>query len=151
MPCLGSPTAFHYARYEPAVWAEAHMQTMRDRGLITFDTVERSALFSDEFSASIGDGLMDSYAAVMAESASTDLSDQRIVYDFRQRVPRMTLNGVEALRGRMIVRLPLQRMIGRVLLTIPPGFATTAASSRTRSSAPSRPMRRFPSPKLECR
>jgi asparagine synthetase B (glutamine-hydrolysing) len=121
---------FHYSRYDPADWAEAHMQAMRDRDLITFDTAERTALFSDEFKRSMspdgfrgGDRLMESYAAVMAESASTDLSDQRIVYDFRQRVPRMTLNGVEALRGRMIVRLPFaENDLVEFSLTIPPGL-----------------------------
>jgi len=45
------------------------------------------------------------------------------VYDFRQRVPRMTLNVVEALRGRMIVRLPFaENDLVEFSLTIPPGL-----------------------------
>ena len=114
---------FHYARYDPATWAEAHMQTKRDRGVITFDTPARDDLFTDAFKTTLGDRLMESYAAVMAESPSSDLSDQRIVYDFRQRVPRMTLNGVEALRGYMMVRLPFaDNDLVEFSLTIPPGL-----------------------------
>jgi asparagine synthetase B (glutamine-hydrolysing) len=59
----------------------------------------------------------------MAESRSPDLSDQRIVYDFRQRVPRMTLNGVEALRGHMVVRLPFaDNDLVDFSLSMPPGL-----------------------------
>jgi asparagine synthase (glutamine-hydrolysing) len=114
---------YHYARYEPAVWAEAHMQAFRDRGVITFDAAAREELFSDGFKATIGDGLMESFAEVLAESPSSDLSDQRIAYDFRQRVPRMTLNGVEALRGHVIARLPFaENDLVAFSLTIPPGL-----------------------------
>jgi asparagine synthase (glutamine-hydrolysing) len=120
---------FHWARYDAATWAEAHLQALRDRGVITFDTAERRDLFTDAFQAALpvatrlGDGVMESYAAVMSESASPDMSDQRIVYDFRQRVPRMTLNGVEALRGHTLVRMPFaDNDLVEFSLTIPPGL-----------------------------
>jgi asparagine synthase (glutamine-hydrolysing) len=114
---------FHWGRYGAETWALAHMQTLRDRGVITFDTQERAALFSEPFQAALGDSLLESYATVMAESASPDLADQRIVYDFRQRVPRMTLNGVEALRGHMHVRLPFaDNDLVDYTLSVPPGL-----------------------------
>jgi asparagine synthase (glutamine-hydrolysing) len=114
---------FHWARYAADQIAEAHMQTLRDRGVVTFDTHERRELLSEPFQAHVGDGLMQSYAAVMAESDSPDLADQRIVYDFRQRVPRMTLNGVEALRGHVLVRMPFaDNDLVEYSLAIPPGL-----------------------------
>jgi len=114
---------FHWGRYSEDVWAEAHMQALRDRDVITFDTQARRELFSEPLKEELGDGLMQSFAAAVGGSSSPDLSDQRIVYDFQHRFARMTLNGVEAMRGDMLVRVPFaDNDLVEFSLALPPGL-----------------------------
>jgi len=42
----------------------------------------------------------------MEASGSTQLAAQRLYFDLTQRVPRMTINGVEVVRSKAMVRLP---------------------------------------------
>jgi asparagine synthase (glutamine-hydrolysing) len=59
----------------------------------------------------------------MDESGSTLLADQRIYFDYRQRVPRHTLNGVEVTRARTAVRLPFaDNDLIDLFLRMPPGL-----------------------------
>ena len=57
-------------------------------------------------SRAVGSGVVDDYRAAMLASGVSDLSDQRIYIDLTQRVPRMTIHGVQVLRDRMAIRLP---------------------------------------------
>ena len=50
-------------------------------------------------------------------------ADQRNYFDLCQRVPRMTLNGVEWVRSQAHVRLPFaDKDLVTFMLTVPPGF-----------------------------
>jgi asparagine synthase (glutamine-hydrolysing) len=113
----------HWATYDDQNRIQAHWQVHKDQGVITFDRAEQKSLFSQDFLQEIGDGVMESYRQGMDESGSSLLSDQRLVFDFRQRVPRMTINGVEVARSRANVRLPFaDRDLVDFVITIPPGL-----------------------------
>jgi asparagine synthase (glutamine-hydrolysing) len=71
----------------------------------------------------VGGAVLDSYRAGMDEAGSTQLADQRIYFDYRQRVPRMTINGVEAVRSRAAVRLPFCNYeLIDFAISLPPGL-----------------------------
>jgi asparagine synthase (glutamine-hydrolysing) len=117
----------HWANYDPATALQAHLQVHRNQGVITFGPEEHDALFTPAFSYALGckpaDAVMDSYAAGMAESGATLLADQRITFDYRQRLPRHTLHGVQVARSRAVVRLPFaDNDLIDLMLTVPPGL-----------------------------
>lgn len=113
----------HWATYDDATRIQAHWQVHRDQGVITFDRPEHKKIFSQDFQTEIGDAVIESYRQGMDESGTMMLSDQRLVFDFRQRVPRMTINGVEVARSRAVVRLPFaDNDLVDFVITIPPGL-----------------------------
>jgi asparagine synthase (glutamine-hydrolysing) len=58
------------------------------------------------------------------DAANTpSLADQRNYFDFRQRVPRMTIRGVEVVRSRAMARLPFcDNDLVEFSLRVPPGL-----------------------------
>jgi asparagine synthase (glutamine-hydrolysing) len=93
------------------------------QGVISLEQDEREALFTDDFKSAIGNEVMAGYKKGMDDSGSTLLADQRIYYDYRQRVPRQTLNGVEMARARTAVRLPFaDNDLVDLFLRMPPGL-----------------------------
>ncbi|HIP72215.1 MAG TPA: hypothetical protein EYH05_12555, partial [Anaerolineae bacterium] len=54
---------------------------------------------------------------------ATLLANQRLYFDMRQRVPRMTMNGVEVVRSRTAVRLPFaDNDLLEFSMSVPPGL-----------------------------
>ena len=113
----------HWADYDADTSVEAHLAVHRDQGVITFEPAELPNLFTADMQRCVGTAVLDSYRAGMDEAGSTQLADQRIYFDYRQRVPRMTINGVEVVRSRAAVRLPFcDYELIDLALTIPPGL-----------------------------
>ena len=73
----------------------------------------------------------------MNEFSDKQLANQRLFFDLRQRVPRMTIKGVEVVRNRAAVRLPFcDNDLVEFTTRIPPGyhdkrFLITEAFTRT--------------------
>lgn len=113
----------HWADYDDETRIQAHLSVHRAQGVITFEQAEQDELFTPEFRAAIGTAVWDSYRQGMDESGSTQLADQRIYFDYRQRVPRHTLNGVEVVRSHTDVRLPFaDNDLIDLFLRMPPGL-----------------------------
>lgn len=113
----------HWADYDPDTAIRAHMQVHRNQGVITFGPEEHDSLFTPSFRSAVGAAVMDAYAQGMAESNATLLADQRVYFDYRQRVPRHTLNGVQVTRSRAVVRLPfVDNDLIDLMLQVPPGL-----------------------------
>ena len=113
----------HWADYSEEVAIEAHLNAHRALDLVTFDPTIHQEVFTEPFQQQVGTAVMDSYRAGMADSGSTLLADQRIYFDYLQRVPRHTLNGVHVVRNRTAVRLPFaDNDLVEMMLRVPPGF-----------------------------
>jgi len=113
----------HWADYGEEVATEAHLNAHRAQGVVTFDPTTHRDVFTEFFRRQVGTAVMDSYRAGMADSGSTLLADQRIYFDYQQRVPRHTLNGVHVVRNRAAVRLPFaDNDLVEMMLRVPPGL-----------------------------
>jgi asparagine synthase (glutamine-hydrolysing) len=109
--------------YDEETWFRVHLQTHTNQGVITFNAQEQRQLFTDEFQRQIGDGVFESYRAGMKRAGSGQLAVQRLYFDMTQRVPRMTLNGVEVMRSYAPVRLPFcDNDLYDFSLRVPPGY-----------------------------
>jgi asparagine synthase (glutamine-hydrolysing) len=112
-----------WADYDNSTRYRAHFQAHEDQGVITFHPKDHANLFTDAFQRAVGDGVMDAYRRGMDSAGSIQLADQRIYFDYTQRVPRMTLNGVEVVRSQLLVRLPFaDNDLVELALRIPPGW-----------------------------
>lgn len=117
---------------QPPFWADygeptrlaAHLAVYHSQGVITFDPrTEHEKLFTGEFQAKVGGAVLDCLAAGMAASGNRSLALQRLYFDLTQRVPRMTLNGVEVARHRALVRLPFaDNDLVQFSTLVPPGL-----------------------------
>ncbi len=96
----------YWASYDKATRVQVHLEAYRDYDVLTFDLSEHNNVFSDPFLQDVGGQVIEDYQVVMDESDTDQLADQRIYIDFTQRVPRMTILGVEAVRHRAAARLP---------------------------------------------
>jgi asparagine synthase (glutamine-hydrolysing) len=115
--------ARYWADYDEATALNVHLQAYRDYNVLSFDFPEHERLFTESFRSAVGEGVLDDYRSAMTASGSRQLSDQRIYIDLTQRVPRMTLNGVEAARDQVAVRLPFcDNDLVDLSLRIPPGL-----------------------------
>jgi asparagine synthase (glutamine-hydrolysing) len=113
----------HWADYDSETAIQAHLNVHRSQGVVTFGPEDHRDLFTLEMQREIGDAVMDEYRAGMAASCSRQLADQRIYYDYCQRVPRHTLNGVQVVRSRAVVRLPFaDNDLVDLMLQVPPGM-----------------------------
>lgn len=113
----------HWADYDPDTAIQAHLAVHRDQGVITFEPEDHADLFTPHMQQEIGDGVLGAYRAGMAVSGSSQLADQRIYFDYCQRVPRHTLNGVKVVRSRAVVRLPFaDNDLIDLMLQVPPGL-----------------------------
>ncbi len=89
--------------FRPLFWADyddetrfrAHFQNYLDMRVLTFTPEEQTELFTEELLGSVQEEAWEDFKAGMAESSSRQLANQRIHFDLRQRVPRMTIKGVE--------------------------------------------------------
>lgn len=112
-----------WANYDEDTAYQAHMQVHSDQGVITFYPHEYPGLFTDHFLSVLKNGVREEYMAGMKASGSSLLPDQRVYFDFKQRVPRMTIKGVEVTRTKAVVRLPFaDNDLVDFSLRIPPGL-----------------------------
>ena len=113
-----------WADYDEPTRLAAHLAVYHGQGVITFDPrTEHESLFTGEFQAEVGSAVLDSLAAGMAAGGNRSLALQRLYFDLTQRVPRMTLNGVEVARHRALVRLPFaDNDLVQFSTLVPPGL-----------------------------
>ncbi|HID53940.1 MAG TPA: hypothetical protein EYP41_18120 [Anaerolineae bacterium] len=113
----------HWASYDADTVIQAHFQVHEDQGVINYSWDEFDQLLTDNFQRGIGDGVMAEYRQGMLDSQATLLANQRLYFDMRQRVPRMTMNGVEVVRSRTAVRLPFaDNDLLEFSMSVPPGL-----------------------------
>ena len=109
--------------YDDETWFRAHLQTHNEHGVIAFNPQDHKRLFTGEFQHEVGDGVFESYRAGLKRAGSHQLAVQRLYFDMTQRVPRMTLNGVEVMRSFAPVRLPFcDNDLYDFTLRVPPGY-----------------------------
>ncbi len=109
--------------YPPEVEADVHLQVHNSQGVVYYTPAEEQQLYTDAFRQRVGTQVMDEYIAGMRRAGTTQLANQRLYFDLTQRVPRMTINGVEVARSRTMVRLPFaDNDLLDFALTVPPGF-----------------------------
>jgi asparagine synthetase B (glutamine-hydrolysing) len=112
-----------WADYPESTRYSVHRNIHRQQGVFNYERSEQDRLFTDGFLAQIGDGVDQEYFEGMNRSGSSQLANQRLYFDLTQRVPRMTLNGVEVARRWTVVRLPFaDNDLVEFVLGIPPGF-----------------------------
>lgn len=111
----------YWANYSEENMVHAHLEAYRDYNVLTFDLPEHSRLFSEPFYRQVGNQILEDYRTGALAARSPQLADQRIYFDLTQRVPRMTLNGVQVVRDRAAVRLPFaDNDLVAFSLTLPP-------------------------------
>lgn len=113
----------HWAEYNLDTSMKAHMKVHEDQGVITFHPNDHKNIFTREFMGEVGTAVTDSYRAGMLASDSRMLADQRLYFDLTQRVPRMTLRGVDVVRSKAHVRLPFaDNDLLNFAIKLPPGL-----------------------------
>jgi asparagine synthase (glutamine-hydrolysing) len=109
--------------YDSETRYRVHLGAHTEQGVVNYDDRQRAGLFTEAFKGAIGDAIGQTYRDGMERSGASQLANQRLYFDLTQRVPRMTLNGVEAARSRAVVRLPFcDNDLLDFALTVPPGF-----------------------------
>jgi asparagine synthase (glutamine-hydrolysing) len=109
--------------YENGARYEVHRGVHRANGVLNYEPSDDPLLLTDDFASRVGDGAYQAYRDGMDRSGARQLANQRLYFDLTQRVPRMTLNGVEGARTKAIVRLPFgDNDLIDFALTVPPGF-----------------------------
>jgi asparagine synthase (glutamine-hydrolysing) len=112
-----------WAHYDEPTRLRAHYQVHTDQGVITFNEKEQNDYFTDGFKHQVGNSVFDAYIAGMDDSRSEILANQRLYFDYRQRVPRMTIKGVEVVRTQAMVRLPFaDNDLVEFSIKVPPGL-----------------------------
>ncbi len=112
-----------WADYPPEVEPDIHLQVHNEQGVVNYTRAEQEMLFTAAFRQKVGNAVYDAYLAGMRKSGVKQLANQRLYFDLTQRVPRMTINGVEVTRSRTMVRLPFaDNDLLDFALTVPPGF-----------------------------
>ena len=112
-----------WSAYDVPTTSDAHFQVHNDQGVITFNMQEQGKLFTESFQKSIGNSVMENYRLAMKASGSSSPAAQRLYFDFTQRVPRMTIKGVEAVRSQAVARLPYaDNDLVDFSISVPPGL-----------------------------
>ncbi|MCC6456211.1 MAG: hypothetical protein IT328_14750 [Caldilineaceae bacterium] len=121
---MGTALTRHFwADYDHAEQPAFHLRTHYDRGVLLFTPEEQVALFTDAFQQQVNGAVMESYSHGMTASQAKQVADQRIYFDLRQRIPRMTWNGIELMRSQMMVRIPYaDNDVIEFSTQLPPGF-----------------------------
>lgn len=102
---------------------QVHLGAHREHGVINYEAPMLARLFTDSFQKQVGDSTWRTYQHGMDRAGVAQLGNQRLYFDLTQRVPRMTLNGVEVARRQGIVRLPFgDNDLLDFALTVPPGL-----------------------------
>ncbi len=102
--------------------AQSHLRALAHHGVLVFPPDELTALFPSK-AGELVDAALAAFAAALTQCDSPLLADQQHYFRMRYRVPRLTLMGVELVRSRMEVRLPLcDRDVVSFMLRVPPGL-----------------------------
>lgn len=110
-----------WADYDERTLMEVHLEAYRDYRVLTFDTPDHASVFTDSFYENTRESWFNDFKSGMLASKTKQMTDQRIYFDLTQRVPRMTINGVEVSRNRAQIRLPFaDNDLLDFSLTIPP-------------------------------
>lgn len=110
-----------WADYDQETMINVHLEAFRDYRVLTFDTPFHEEIFSDQFYSSTREEWREDFKNSMLASGAKQMSDQRSYFDLTQRVPRMTINGVEVVRNKAVVRLPfVDNDLVEFSLTLPP-------------------------------
>jgi asparagine synthase (glutamine-hydrolysing) len=116
---------------QPAFWADydedtseaVHLSIHNYQGVYYFDRNEQRKLFTDSFEKTVGNSVFETYREGMNRADHNQLAVQRLYFDYTQRVPRHTLNGVKVVRSRAQVRLPFaDNDLVDFSLIVPPGY-----------------------------
>ncbi|HBX68966.1 MAG TPA: hypothetical protein DEH25_06200 [Chloroflexi bacterium] len=112
-----------WADYDADTAEAVHLSVHHYQGVFYYDRAEQQKIFSDSFKQQVGNGVFEAYRQGMLQANHNQMVVQRLYFDFTQRVPRHTLNGVKVVRSRSLVRLPFaDNDLIEFSLTIPPGF-----------------------------
>ncbi len=112
-----------WAGYEPETRQAVHWDVHTAQGVIGYNPTEQQAAFTNSFLSQIQCGLREEYRAGMDEAGVPLLAAQRLHFDLRQRVPRMTTKGVDVVRSRAHVRTPfLDNDLLDFVIGVPPGY-----------------------------
>jgi asparagine synthase (glutamine-hydrolysing) len=110
-----------WADYDEHTLMEVHLEAYRDYRVLTFDTPDHASVFTDSFYENTRESWFNDFKTGMLASKAKQMTDQRIYFDLTQRVPRMTINGVEVSRHRAQIRLPFaDNDLLDFSLTLPP-------------------------------
>ena len=112
-----------WADYDDETRYRVHWQVHEELGIIFYSDQEKQAFLTPEFRQAVGDSVNKNYRNAIDQSHSKQLANQRLFFDLRQRVPHMTLKGVEVVRDRAAVRLPFcDKDLVDFMTTVPPGY-----------------------------
>jgi hypothetical protein len=113
----------HWADYDDATRLQVHLESYRDYNVFNFDLPQHHRLFSEAFQRQVGNGVLEDYQSAIVAAGVKQLANQRLYIDLTNRVPRMTINGVEVVRERAVVRLPFcDNDLVEFCFQIPPGL-----------------------------
>lgn len=110
-----------WADYDQETMIAEHIEAYRDYRVLTFDPKLHSEFFTDSFNMATTTDWMEEFTQGMLAANCKQMTDQRSYFDLTQRVPRMTINGVDVVRDQCLVRLPFtDNDLLEFSLTIPP-------------------------------
>jgi len=110
-----------WADYEYETMMEQHIEAYRDYRVLTFDPKDHKSFFTDSFLQKTEEEWKNEFNTGMLACGCNQMANHRSYFDLTQRVPRMTINGVDVVRNKMIVRLPFtDNDLVDFSLTIPP-------------------------------
>jgi asparagine synthetase B (glutamine-hydrolysing) len=113
----------YWGEYNRNQFTDVHFEAYRDYGVFTLDFPIHKKVFPDSFLSEVSTQIHDDYRDAMKPQTYPLLADQRIAIDLSQRVPRMTIAGVESVRQWSVVRLPFfDNDLLDFALSIPPGL-----------------------------
>lgn len=108
---------------DDSVAVQAAFQVFHELGLITVDLDDHEAFFTQSFLRKVGGAVLENFISGLRASGSSLPNDQVNYFYLTQRVPRMTVKGVEAVRSRTMARLPYtDNDLVEFTLRLPPGM-----------------------------
>ncbi len=112
-----------WASFDNNTLASDHFKLYKSLGVTLFTQEQLGELLSPSFQHEIGDVVFERLKFALLESCSSLPANQMDYFVLRYRVPRMTINGVELVRSRAVVRLPFcDNDLVEYMLKVPPGY-----------------------------
>ncbi len=110
-----------WADYKLEIKMEQHLEAYRDYRVLTFDPNIHPQYMTDTFIQKTSASWREDFRSGMLACQCNQMTEQRSFFDLTQRVPRMTINGVDVVRDRCLVRLPFtDNDLVEFSLTVPP-------------------------------